>query len=401
MAPSDFPPPHDEPQPALPPAPLVPVPADTTSPFSLITATPPTFEPVRRLFNLPGEKQGVPHPNFLWAFVWCVIFLFVTQVPGAVIAVVMLFGLLVVAPQLFPPDALRGSMQDLLASQGMSLSLAVAFLITEMIVIGFSCLILRLIVGRDWPRQISLNRLPTISHLLFVLAAFPAMVLLANISYALIKQSMPNMGQKGLPGMEEMVKMFSQWPWPFAVLVIGLGPGIGEELWCRGFLGRGLVAQHGVWLGVLFTSFLFGLIHIDPWQGTMAMLMGLWLHYTYLMTRSLWVPMLLHFLNNSFAVVSSRIPGLEVFDQAPEDLPGHLLISTVVVMVVVAFALYQSRARLVGRDERFALAPYGIESPPEGGIVSVAAPKPSWVAIGAVVAGFLFFAISLTLTLRG
>jgi len=337
----------------------------------------------------------------LWAFVWCIFFILVTQISGAIIAIVMSFVLMAIAPQLFPPDALRANVQELLSSPGMTLSLAVAFLITELLVIGFPCLILFLVVGRDWPRQIGLKRLPTLSHLLFVLAAFPAMVLLANIVYAISKLFLPSLSQLGIPGMEEMVKVFSQWPWPFAVLVIGLGPGIGEELWCRGFLGRGLIAQHGVWLGVLFTSFFFGLIHVDPCQGTMAMLMGLWLHYTYLMTRCLVVPMLVHFLNNSFAVVSSRIPGLEVFDLAPYELPTHLLISTIVVMVLVAYALYLSPARLVGRDERFALVPYGIESPPEGGLVSVAAPKPSWIAIGAVGAGFLFFAISLTLTLLG
>ena len=74
--------------------------------------------------------------------------------------------------------------------------------------------------------------------------------------------------------MEAMVKEFRTWPWQFGVLVIGLGPGLSEELWCRGFLGRGLVEHYGVILGVLLTSFLFGLIHGDPHQGTMAMLMG-------------------------------------------------------------------------------------------------------------------------------
>src|SRR3954468_23799191 len=118
---------------------------------------------------------------------------------------------------------------------------------------------------------------------------------------------MPSLSDTGLGGMEEMEKAFGSWPVLLGVFLIGVLPGIGEELWCRGFLGRGLVGTHGVVLGILGTSFLFGLIHVDPCQGTMAMLMGVGLHVVYQLTRSLWMPMLLHFLNNSLAVVMARV----------------------------------------------------------------------------------------------
>ena len=31
--------------------------------------------------------------------------------------------------------------------------------------------------------------------------------------------------------------MIGYWPWYLGVLIIGIGPGIGEELFCRAFLG--------------------------------------------------------------------------------------------------------------------------------------------------------------------
>jgi uncharacterized protein len=366
----------------------------TLPPNDAITYSPPVHRP---RFSPPFENPNRPHPGFFWALVWCFLFLVVTQIPGAILAVAVFGILYTVAPQLFAPDALANT-SILMASKGMSIALAVAFLWTEAMVIGFSCLILWLIVGRSWPRRIGLHRLPTGFQLFFVLAAFPAMVLLANVVYAVFKESLPHLGGKqGLPGMEEMVKVFSQWPWPFAVLVIGVGPGIGEGLWCRGFLGRGLVGQYGPFFGVLFTSFFFGLIHIDPCQGTMAMVMGLWLHFTYLMTRSLWVPMLLHFLNNSLAVVSPHIPGLDVLEPSLDQLPINVPITAVGLMALVAIALYQSRARLLEPDERFALAPSRIEHLPDGSTELVTTPRPSAFAIGAVVVGLAFFICALAL----
>lgn len=366
----------------------------TLPPNDAITVSPPVHRP---RFSPPFENPDRPHPGFFWALVWCFLFLLVTQIPGAVLAVAVFFVLWGVAPQLFPPDALRDT-SVLMTSNGMSIALAAAFLYTELIVIGFSCLILRLIVGKDWPRRIGLHQLPTGFQLFFVLSAFPAMVLLANVCYAVFKECLPALGGKqSLPGMEEMVKVFSEWPWPFAVLVIGVGPGIGEELWCRGFLGRGLVGQYGPFLGVLFTSFFFGLIHIDPRQGAMAMVMGLWLHFTYLMTRSLWVPMLLHFLNNSLAVVSSHIPGLDILEPSLDQLPLNVPMTAVGLMALVAFALYQSRARLLKPDQRLALEPSRIEHLADAGTVLVATARPSVLAVGAVVVGLASFIGALTL----
>jgi hypothetical protein len=201
--------------------------------------------------------------------------------------------------------------------------------------------------------------------------------------------------------MEDMVKIFSQWPAAFAVLVIGVGPGIGEELWCRGFLGRGLVGTHGVLLGVLASSFFFGLIHLDPCQGTMAMLMGLWLHFVYLTTRSLWLPMLLHFLNNSFAVVAPRIPQLETFDAKPSDIPLFVYLAGALLLAAVAYGLYRSRARLEaeGAEPILSWRPAypGVEYPPSDSGRHVIHPPISLPAFALTGACFFLFLIACTI----
>jgi membrane protease YdiL (CAAX protease family) len=201
-----------------------------------------------------------------------------------------------------------------------------AFAVTELCVVLFAWGAVRLVNGRDWKRKVALRR-PGGAHLVLALVGLPALCLLGNGFYLIARQFLPGMESflKFLPGwgtgdvhiLEEVMNGIGQWHITLAVLIIGLGPGIGEELWCRAFLGRGLVGRYGVVVGIALTSFFFGLIHLDPAQGTMAMLMGVCLHFVYQTTRTLWIPVLLHFLNNSASVVAQRFPSLDALDKQP------------------------------------------------------------------------------------
>jgi membrane protease YdiL (CAAX protease family) len=268
-----------------------------------------------------------------------------------------------------------------------------AFACAELLVVGLSLLVIRLVVGRDWPRPLAV-RLPGVAHTLMALAAFPGVVLLGNGAYTLLKDVLhvPTLADLfNVPDVGEMVGVFQGWPVSVAVLIIGLGPGLGEELWCRGFLGRGLVGRYGVVLGVIFSSFFFGLIHLDPCQGAMAAVLGLFLHFVYLTSRSLFLPVLLHFLNNSFAVSASRFKALAEVDKNPASLPLVIYLAGIGLVLTVSWALYFSRVRF--RDERTG-APWkpafpGVAWPAEP---EVRVERPySWLALAAVAGAFLAF----------
>ncbi len=374
--------------------------SEQPSPNESIPPAPPDFPPARSISQPPRW----PHPNFWWSLLWCLLFMFITQIPGAVVAALVAVGLAVVAPEQFP---LRGltNQATLLKSEAMSVGLAVGMSIIELTVVGFSLLVIRLVVGPDWRRQLAVRR-PSVPHALLVLASLPALMLLGNVAYSILKNflHLPSLSDFGFGGMEEMVEVATNWPWGFAVLVIGLGPGIGEELWCRGFLGRGLVGNYGVLVGVLATSFFFGLIHLDPCQGTMAMMMGLWLHFVYLTTRSLWLPMLLHFLNNSLSVLGSRVPHLELLDAKPNDIPLFVYAAAGLLLAAAAYALYQSRAHLEANtpDQLFLWRPAyeGVEYPPADSGTHVVHPMPSILALALVSGGFGLFVAACVAWIR-
>lgn len=344
-----------------------------------------------------AQKPRWPHPNFWWSWLWCLLFLFVTQVPGGILAVVVAVGLMLLQPEKYPLSTLSNQ-TALLQSEPMRIGLAVGVFVIELSVILFSLLVNRLVVGRDWTRQLAIRR-PSLAHTLLTLASFPVLALMGNVVYNMLRNvwHVPSLSDYGIGGMEEMVAVATKWPSALAVMLIGLGPGIGEELWCRGFLGRGLVGNYGAVLGVLAASFFFGLIHMDPCQGMMAMVMGLWLHFVYLSTRSLLLPMLLHFLNNSFGVLATRFASLEMLDATPQKVPVSIYITSLLLLLAVTYALYQSRARLAKMpDQILAWRPAfpGVEYPPAESGMRVAQPAPSVAATALAASAFLLFVLS-------
>jgi membrane protease YdiL (CAAX protease family) len=129
-------------------------------------------------------------------------------------------------------------------------------------------------------------------------------------------------------------------------------PGLGEEIFARGFIGRGLVSRYGLVVGVTFTSFLFGAMHVDPVQGTGAMALGFALHYVYLMSRSLWAPIVLHTLNNAsafaFWATSQQVwvPGLTAHpDEQVSHTPILLLLASFLSAAAWCWFLYGTRTR--------------------------------------------------------
>jgi len=75
-----------------------------------------------------------------------------------------------------------------------------------------------------------------------------------------------------------------------------------EELFFRGALLNGLNIKYSNLSSILFSSFLFGFIHLNPWQFVPAFLGGILFGYLYLLSKNIWLCIFLHFFNNSIAV---------------------------------------------------------------------------------------------------
>lgn len=84
---------------------------------------------------------------------------------------------------------------------------------------------------------------------------------------------------------------------PNALMVAVVAPVV-EELIFRAILYVKLRQRMGLIAAALLSSLLFGLIHPFVAMGVSAMLMGLVLAWLYEKSRSIWVPLILHIVNN-------------------------------------------------------------------------------------------------------
>lgn len=90
---------------------------------------------------------------------------------------------------------------------------------------------------------------------------------------------------------------------PLLIVVVMVGP-IAEEILFRGILFRRLLRRWPPLLAALGSSLLFGAAHFDLVGTTF---MGLALIALYVQTRSLWVPVAAHALNNLLAMSSQAV----------------------------------------------------------------------------------------------
>ncbi|MFO0841641.1 MAG: CPBP family intramembrane glutamic endopeptidase [Gemmataceae bacterium] len=347
----------------------------------------------------PPKPKGFPlHPNFWWGLLWSVGSLLLTQVPAAAVIIVILLGVTLLFPRLVPPEAMQdaaGMMQNPVILIAMGLGLVIAHLL----LFALSLVCLRILAGRDWHRQVAL-RPPSAGHVLLTFAIVPAFMVLASASTYFFGELL------GFPSLLKMVmgdlEGMTGPAMVIAAAIIGVLPAFSEEFWCRAFLGRGIVGKHGYVLGVLGTSFLFGAIHLDPVQGCMAMVLGVVMHYAYLTSRSLLVPMLLHFLNNTLAVA---LGGVETWQKVVpnKDLPAWpVLAAAGLLLLAVAYAFYQSRARLVTPEAAEPWRPPypGVVCPPPGSATAVLSPGLSALSTILVLAGLAAFAAAAFAALR-
>ncbi len=324
-----------------------------------------------------------PHPGFWWAVLWCLGILLVTQILPSFVA-----GFIFASSNFSNQQSQKApSAAEVVRSQGFADAMLPGMVFGGVASLALGLLAIRLIVGKEWPRILALRR-PSGSHLALALAGLPALMLLAI--------GIDGVAQRALPAVfdyEGMYAMFGKWSWPMGLAVIGLLPGIAEELWFRGFFGRGLVGRHGVPAGVLLSSFLFGAMHLEPRQAACAMFLGVFLHLSYLASRSLAVPMTLHVLNNSIAISASMLRTLAFLNTPAADVPWYCYAAAALSLAAVARTFYVTRCRLAPAAETDALAwrpafP-GVESPPQGSASRLLRPA-------AGIATWAFVAVSTT-----
>lgn len=134
-----------------------------------------------------------------------------------------------------------------------------------------------------------------------------------------------------------------------AILILGAGAGLAEELFFRGYMQTRFVRRWGPWAGVLVTSLAFGFAHFDLHHSSFALLFGLYVGYVAVATGSIWPAVVAHTVNNMASVLFVALT-----DDAPSTRAQNLwaLATGVLALAVVLFWLRRVRARPPASDRQ-------------------------------------------------
>ena len=117
-----------------------------------------------------------------------------------------------------------------------------------------------------------------------------------------------------LPEMPEVLKQaleqVTEGPLWVSLLSVSVFAPLFEEWLCRGLVLRGLLRKMNPFGAILISAAFFAVLHMNPWQAIPAFVLGVLFGYVYYKTGSLKLTMLMHCVNNTMAVVLSRIPSL-------------------------------------------------------------------------------------------
>lgn len=160
------------------------------------------------------------------------------------------------------------------------------------------------------PHALDLNNFAPVGGFACALAAM-AMTIAGSIVIDSVNSIMPPMPD----WLEKALKSMTNGPiWANFIAVSIFAPFF-EEWLCRGMILRGLLVKgKKPAAAIILSAFFFALIHANPWQAIPAFAIGLLLAYVYYRTGSLKLTMLMHFTNNTIALVVSHIDSIKDYD---------------------------------------------------------------------------------------
>lgn len=118
------------------------------------------------------------------------------------------------------------------------------------------------------------------------------------------------------------------------ICVAAIGP-VAEEFFFRGTIMKYFLKRLPPAKAILFSSFIFGLIHLNPVQIFFAFVFGMLLGWTYYKTGSLIYPVLMHIANNSITtILSIRYPKEDYIS----EIVGYPAYYVLIALACITFA---------------------------------------------------------------
>lgn len=127
----------------------------------------------------------------------------------------------------------------------------------------------------------------------------------------------------------------------FIIFVVAVTPAICEEVFFRGYIQKSFELKTKPITAVLITAFFFAAYHFSPYGLIALLILGAYFGLTAYLSGSIFVPIILHFLNNLFALIVFFIFGEEDFVSTTvtdkSDLIWHSVSFIILLVVFILF----------------------------------------------------------------
>ena len=185
--------------------------------------------------------------------------------------------------------------------------------LASIIAFGLPSIVLAVLVKGNWMANMGFTPMKSYQSAgIVILVALTGMILSGALGSLTEKIPIPTDFKNWAEGLEaqykkamlSMTHMSSLKDLAFALLAVAIIPSIIEEVYFRGTLQKIILDLTGKpYAGIILTAIFFSAIHFSFYGFLSRMALGIVLGYVYHYCKTIWLPILLHFLNNGIAVV--------------------------------------------------------------------------------------------------
>lgn len=123
------------------------------------------------------------------------------------------------------------------------------------------------------------------------------------------------------------------------LITAGVFAPVWEELFYRGVLLRKFMKRYSVISSIFLSSLLFAIFHGGLFSIVNAFIMGCFLSYVYIIRKNIWIPIIIHSINNIVSILLSTFTS-PVDPTAFEELSSYeVLLQDLIIPVLITTAL--------------------------------------------------------------
>ena len=137
----------------------------------------------------------------------------------------------------------------------------------------------------------------------------------------------------------------------FTLIVIGFAPAIFEEILFRGAMQQLLIKwSRNAWVGIIITSLIFSVVHFSYYGFLSRFALGIMLGFMFHYSKSLWLPIIAHFVNNGVAVTMMYYTSRKG-ELSPELLEEKFPVwwgAIALAVLILLFVFYRKESKRIG-----------------------------------------------------